>query len=99
MDLAIEYQQCAYLTSRYDEAESWIEKMLARPDQAGEGRDPVDADTPVRDHRQDGGVDRRRDHGPVAARHAHHGQSGPPRSRAGESRGQAQPGRADGSPT
>ena len=28
--LAMEYQQCAYLTARYDEAESWIEQMLAR---------------------------------------------------------------------
>jgi predicted ATPase/class 3 adenylate cyclase len=28
MDLAIEFQQCAYLTSRYDEAESWIQKIL-----------------------------------------------------------------------
>ncbi len=30
MRLAVEYQQCAYLTARYDEAESWIEQMLAR---------------------------------------------------------------------
>jgi predicted ATPase/class 3 adenylate cyclase len=29
MALATEYQQCAYLTARYDEAESWIEQMLA----------------------------------------------------------------------
>ncbi len=29
MALAGEYQQCAYLTARYDEAESWIEEMLA----------------------------------------------------------------------
>jgi class 3 adenylate cyclase/GAF domain-containing protein len=28
MALAIEYQQCAYLTTRYAEAESWIELML-----------------------------------------------------------------------
>jgi predicted ATPase/class 3 adenylate cyclase len=28
MALATEYQQCAYLTARYDEAESWIEQML-----------------------------------------------------------------------
>jgi predicted ATPase/class 3 adenylate cyclase len=28
MALAIEYQQCAYLTTRYDEAEFWIEQML-----------------------------------------------------------------------
>jgi predicted ATPase/class 3 adenylate cyclase len=26
--LATEYQQCAYLTKRYDEAESWIEQLL-----------------------------------------------------------------------
>ena len=30
MALATEYQQCAYLTARYDEAETWIEQMLAR---------------------------------------------------------------------
>ncbi len=30
MALAMEYQQCAYLTKRYDEAESWIEQMLTR---------------------------------------------------------------------
>jgi len=30
MRLATEYQQCAYLTARYDEAESSIEQMLAR---------------------------------------------------------------------
>ena len=30
MALAAEYQQCAYLTTRYDEAESWIQEMLAR---------------------------------------------------------------------
>ena len=30
MRLAMEYQQCAYLTARYEEAESWIEQMLAR---------------------------------------------------------------------
>ncbi len=30
MALAIEYQQCAYLTTRHDEAESWIREMLAR---------------------------------------------------------------------
>jgi predicted ATPase/GAF domain-containing protein len=29
MALATEYQQCAYLTARYDEAEAWIEQMLA----------------------------------------------------------------------
>ena len=29
MDLAIEFQQCAYLTSRYDEAESWLQNILA----------------------------------------------------------------------
>ncbi|MGJ7509666.1 AAA family ATPase [Variovorax sp. GT1P44] len=29
MTLATEYQQCAYLTARFDEAESWIEQMLA----------------------------------------------------------------------
>jgi predicted ATPase/class 3 adenylate cyclase len=28
MALAAEYQQCAYLTKRYDEAESWIEQLL-----------------------------------------------------------------------
>lgn len=28
MALATEYQQCAYLTARYDEAEDWIERML-----------------------------------------------------------------------
>ena len=30
MAVASEYQQCAYLTARYDEAESWIEQLLAR---------------------------------------------------------------------
>jgi predicted ATPase/class 3 adenylate cyclase len=30
MALATEYQQCAYLTGRVDEAEAWIETMLAR---------------------------------------------------------------------
>ncbi len=30
MRLAMEYQQCAYLTARYEEAESWIEQMLSR---------------------------------------------------------------------
>jgi predicted ATPase/class 3 adenylate cyclase len=30
MALATEYQQCAYLTARYDEAEAWIDEMLAR---------------------------------------------------------------------
>jgi predicted ATPase/class 3 adenylate cyclase len=30
MALATEYQQCAYLTTRYEEAEWWIEEMLAR---------------------------------------------------------------------
>jgi predicted ATPase/class 3 adenylate cyclase len=30
MALATEYQQCAYLTTRYEEAESWIEQILAR---------------------------------------------------------------------
>jgi predicted ATPase/class 3 adenylate cyclase len=30
MRLAVEFQQCAYLTGRYDEAESWIEQLLAR---------------------------------------------------------------------
>ena len=30
MALATEYQQCAYLTAHYDEAESWIEQMLAQ---------------------------------------------------------------------
>jgi predicted ATPase/class 3 adenylate cyclase len=30
MALATELQQCAYLTKRYDEAESWIEQMLTR---------------------------------------------------------------------
>lgn len=30
MALATEHQQCAYLTARYEEAESWIEEMLAR---------------------------------------------------------------------
>ena len=30
MALAIEYQQCAYLTARYEEAESWIQEMLGR---------------------------------------------------------------------
>jgi predicted ATPase/class 3 adenylate cyclase len=30
MRLATEYQQCAYLTGRYDDAESWIEQMLMR---------------------------------------------------------------------
>ncbi len=30
MALATEYQQCAYLTGRYDEAESWIQQMLGR---------------------------------------------------------------------
>lgn len=30
MALAIEYQQSAYLTARHDEAEAWIETMLAR---------------------------------------------------------------------
>jgi len=29
MALATEYQQCAYLTARYDDAELWIERMLA----------------------------------------------------------------------
>lgn len=29
MALATEYQQCTYLTARYDEAEAWIERMLA----------------------------------------------------------------------
>jgi predicted ATPase/class 3 adenylate cyclase len=29
MALTMEIQQCAYLTKRYDEAESWIEQMLA----------------------------------------------------------------------
>jgi predicted ATPase/class 3 adenylate cyclase/tRNA A-37 threonylcarbamoyl transferase component Bud32 len=29
MDLAIEFQQCAYLTTRYDEAEYWIQEILA----------------------------------------------------------------------
>lgn len=29
MRLATEYQQCAYLTARYDEAEAWIERMIA----------------------------------------------------------------------
>jgi predicted ATPase len=28
MALATEYQQCAYLTARYDEAETWIEQIL-----------------------------------------------------------------------
>nr|WP_276509990.1 AAA family ATPase [Niveibacterium umoris] len=28
--LAMEYQQCAYLTARYEDAERWIELMLAR---------------------------------------------------------------------
>src|SRR5262249_40435012 len=28
MALATEYQQCAYLTKRHDEAESWIEQLL-----------------------------------------------------------------------
>ncbi|MEH2538398.1 MULTISPECIES: AAA family ATPase [unclassified Bradyrhizobium] len=28
MALATEYQQCAYLTKRYDEAEAWIEQLL-----------------------------------------------------------------------
>ena len=28
MALATEYQQCAYLTARYDEAEAWMERML-----------------------------------------------------------------------
>ena len=30
MDLAMEFQQCAYLTTRYDEADSGIHEMLAR---------------------------------------------------------------------
>ncbi len=30
MDLAMEFQQCAYLTTRYDEAESWIQEILTR---------------------------------------------------------------------
>jgi predicted ATPase/class 3 adenylate cyclase len=30
MALATEYQQCAYLTARYEEAESWIQEMLGR---------------------------------------------------------------------
>ena len=30
MDLGMEFQQCAYLTTRYDEAESWIQEILAR---------------------------------------------------------------------
>ena len=30
MRVAMEYQQCAYLTARYEEAESWIEQMLGR---------------------------------------------------------------------
>jgi predicted ATPase/class 3 adenylate cyclase len=30
MALAMEYQQCAYLTGRYDEAELWTEETLAR---------------------------------------------------------------------
>jgi class 3 adenylate cyclase/tetratricopeptide (TPR) repeat protein len=30
MRLAMEFQQCAYLTGRYDKAESWIEQLLAR---------------------------------------------------------------------
>ena len=29
MDLAMEFQQCAYLTTRYDEAEFWIQEILA----------------------------------------------------------------------
>ncbi len=29
MDLAMEFQQCAYLTTRYDEAESWVQEILA----------------------------------------------------------------------
>jgi class 3 adenylate cyclase/tetratricopeptide (TPR) repeat protein len=29
MALAAEYQQCAYLTAHYDEAEAWMERMLA----------------------------------------------------------------------
>jgi len=30
MALATEHQQCAYLTARYDEAEAWIQEILAR---------------------------------------------------------------------
>jgi predicted ATPase/class 3 adenylate cyclase len=30
MSLATEYQQCAYLTKHYDDAESWIEQLLMR---------------------------------------------------------------------
>ncbi len=30
MALATEYQQCAYLTSRHNEAETWIQELLAR---------------------------------------------------------------------
>ena len=91
MALAAEYQQCAYLTARYDEAES-VDPGDARPrsHQLGEGRDTVDADPAILHHRQDGGVDQGRDNGLVAPWHAHHRQSGPRRDRARDRRGRAQ---------
>ena len=73
MRLAMEYQQCAYLTGRYDEAEAWIEQMLTRARTNLEKAEILSMRT--RQYATTGKMvesDPGRDPGVIIARHAHH---------------------------